>query len=53
MAESMGNLTIREDPAQERQEQRIHDLEDEVLSLKQELESLRIGLKDGTDFFTD
>ena len=44
----MGALTVREDPVIEQKEQIIRDLEDENLSLKQELESLRIGFPDGT-----
>ena len=47
MAASMGALTVREDPVLEQKEQIIRDLEDENLSLKQELESLRVGFPDG------
>lgn len=47
MAASMGALTVREDPILEQKEQIIRDLEDENLSLKQELESLRVGFPDG------
>ena len=47
MAASMGALTVREDPVIEQKEQIIRDLEDENLSLKQELESLRVGFPDG------
>ena len=45
----MGALTVREDPVIEQKEQIIRDLEDENLSLKQELESLRVGFPDGTN----
>ena len=48
MAASMGALTVREDPVLEQKEQIIRDLEDENLSLKQELESLRVGFPEGT-----
>jgi hypothetical protein len=47
MASSMRGLTVREDPLIEQKEQIIRDLEDENLSLKQELESLRVGFRDG------
>jgi len=43
----MGSLTVREDPLLEQKEQQIRDLQDENLSLKQELESLRVGWGDG------
>lgn len=43
----MGALTVMEDPVLEQKEQLIRDLEDEKLSLKQELESLRVGFRDG------
>lgn len=43
----MGALTVREDPVLEQKEQIIQDLEDEILSLRQELESLRVGFRDG------
>ena len=43
----MGALNVKEDPLLEQKEQRIRDLEDENLSLKQELESLRVGFRDG------
>jgi len=43
----MGALTVMEDPVLEQKEQLIRDLEDENLSLKQELESLRVGFRDG------
>jgi hypothetical protein len=49
MAASMNALTVREDPLLEQKEQIIRDLEDENLSLKQELESLRVGFPDGSD----
>ena len=48
MAGAMGALTVREDPLLEQKEQQIRDLQDENLSLKQELESLRVGWGDGT-----
>ena len=47
MAESMRGLTVREDPLIEQKDQIIRDLQDENLSLKQELESLRVGFRDG------
>jgi hypothetical protein len=47
MASSMGSLRIHEDPVLEQKEQIIRDLEDENLSLRQELESLRVGFPDG------
>ena len=47
MAGAMGALTVREDPLLEQKEQQIRDLQDENLSLKQELESLRVGWGDG------
>ena len=47
MAGAMGSLTVREDPLLEQKEQQIRDLQDENLSLKQELESLRVGWGDG------
>lgn len=48
MAASMGALTIREDPVLEQKGQIIQELEDENLSLRQELESLRVGFRDGS-----
>ena len=47
MAASMQSLNIREDPVLEQKEQMIRDLQDENLSLRQELESLRVGFPDG------
>jgi hypothetical protein len=47
MAGAMGSLTVREDPLLEQKEQQIRDLQDENLSLRQELESLRVGWGDG------
>jgi hypothetical protein len=47
MAGAMGSLTVREDPVLEQKAQQIRDLEDENLSLKQELETLRVGWGDG------
>jgi len=52
MASSMKGLTVREDPLIEQKEQVIRDLEDENLSLRQELESLRVGFRDGLSFGT-
>jgi hypothetical protein len=43
----MSTLTVHEDPLLEQKEQIIRDLEDEIWSLKQELESLRVGFRDG------
>jgi hypothetical protein len=45
MASSMSTLTI--DPVIESKDSQIRILEDENLSLKQELESLRVGFRDG------
>jgi len=53
MAASMGSLKIHEDPVLEQKEQLIRDLQDENLSLRQELESLRIGFPDGTNIRGD
>ena len=47
MADAMGSLTVREDPLLEQKEQQIRDLQDENLTLRQELESLRVGWGDG------
>ena len=47
MAASMSALTICEDPVLAQKGQIIRDLEDENLSLRQELESLRVGFRDG------
>lgn len=47
MASSMTALKIHEDPLLEQKEQIIRDLEDENLSLRQELESLRVGFPEG------
>jgi cell fate (sporulation/competence/biofilm development) regulator YmcA (YheA/YmcA/DUF963 family) len=47
MAASMQTLSIHEDPVIEQKEQLIRDLQDENLSLRQELESLRVGFPDG------
>jgi hypothetical protein len=47
MAASMQTLNIHEDPVIEQKEQLIRDLQDENLSLRQELESLRVGFPDG------
>jgi len=49
MASSMDKFSIKEDPVLEQKEQLIRDLQDENLSLRQELESLRVGFRDGTD----
>jgi hypothetical protein len=46
MASSMSTLKIHEDPLLEQKDQLIHDLQDENLSLRQELESLRVGFRD-------
>jgi hypothetical protein len=46
MAASMGGMSIREDPVLEQKELLIRDLQDENLSLRQELESLRVGFRD-------
>ena len=46
MASSLGALKIHEDPLLEQKDQQIRDLQDENLSLKQELESLRVGFPD-------
>jgi hypothetical protein len=51
MAASMGSLKIHEDPLIVQKDQKIRDLEDENLSLKQELESLRVGLRDGVSSY--
>jgi hypothetical protein len=50
MASSMSNLTI--DPVIESKDSQIRMLEDENLSLKQELESLRVGFRDGNSQLT-
>ena len=47
MAASLQALNIHEDPVIEQKEQLIRDLQDENLSLRQELESLRVGFPDG------
>ena len=52
MAASMESLKIREDPVLEQKEQIIRDLQDENLSLRQELESLRVGFPEGTNPFS-
>jgi hypothetical protein len=46
MASSMSTLSIS--PLLESKDSQIRILEDENLSLKQELESLRVGFRDGT-----
>jgi len=48
MASSLGGLKIHEDPLLEQKDAMIRDLEEENLSLRQELESLRVGFRDGT-----
>jgi hypothetical protein len=50
MASSLSQISIQ-DPLLEQKEKLIHDLEDENLSLKLELESLRVGFRDGSPPF--
>ena len=47
IASSMDKFSVKEDPVLEQKEQLIRDLQDENLSLRQELESLRVGFRDG------
>jgi hypothetical protein len=42
-------MTIREDPVLVQKDQLIRDLQDEIHSLKLELDSLRVALRDGIE----
>jgi hypothetical protein len=50
MASSLTSLSLAADPLLEQKENIIRELKDENLELRLELESLRVGFRDGPPF---